>query len=127
MLTGGFFFFSPESLLKLSIAVSDMALRAKARAAGDKWMPEEQLWYMRYGKITGTGKYEGSAPDMGHWLNSLEKTVCSNKARELGINHSGFGSLANHKQEKWKTPLADFIEELYFKRFRKEHPGTVQK
>jgi hypothetical protein len=53
-LTGGFFFFSLESLLKLSIAVSDMALRAKVRAAGGKWMPEEQLWYVRYGKISGT-------------------------------------------------------------------------
>ena len=43
-------------------------------------------------------------------------------ARELGLNPRRFGSLANHKQEKWKTPLPDFIEELYFKRFRKERP-----
>jgi hypothetical protein len=48
-------------------------------------------------------------------------------ARELGMNPRGFGSLANHKQEKWKAPLADFIEELYFKRFRKDQPGTIRK
>jgi hypothetical protein len=53
MLTGGFFFFSLESFLKLSIAVSDMALRAKVRAAGDKWVLEENLWYVRYGAIAG--------------------------------------------------------------------------
>jgi hypothetical protein len=41
-------------------------------------------------------------------------------ARELGINPKKFGSLANHKQEKWKLPLPDFIEELYLKRFKKE-------
>lgn len=43
-------------------------------------------------------------------------------ARELGMNPRKFGSLANHKQEQWKMPLPDFIEELYFKRFRKERP-----
>ena len=48
-------------------------------------------------------------------------------ARELGMNPKKFGSLANHKQEKWKAPLADFIEELYFKRFRIEKPDTIVK
>jgi hypothetical protein len=43
-------------------------------------------------------------------------------ARELGMNPRKFGSLANHKQEKWKAPLPDFIEDLYYKRFRKEKP-----
>jgi len=48
-------------------------------------------------------------------------------ARELGMNPRKFGSLANHKQEKWKAPLAEFIEELYFKRFKKGQPGTIRK
>ncbi|MBI2354154.1 MAG: hypothetical protein HYV06_03835 [Deltaproteobacteria bacterium] len=43
-------------------------------------------------------------------------------AKELGMNPRKFGSIANHKQERWKLPLPDFIEELYFKRFRKERP-----
>jgi hypothetical protein len=49
-LTGGFFIFSPGSLLELSIAVSDMALRTKVRVAGDKWMPKEQFLFVKYGK-----------------------------------------------------------------------------
>ncbi len=48
-------------------------------------------------------------------------------ARELGMNPRKFGSLANHRQETWKAPLADFIEELYFKRFKKEKPDTIRK
>jgi fructose-1,6-bisphosphatase len=47
-------------------------------------------------------------------------------ARELGMNPRKFGSLTNHKQEKWKAPVADFIEELYFEKFRKEKPYTIR-
>lgn len=43
-------------------------------------------------------------------------------AKELGMNPKKFGGLANHKQEQWKLPLPNFIEELYYKRFRKEKP-----
>jgi hypothetical protein len=46
-------------------------------------------------------------------------------ARELGLNPTKFGSLANHKQEPWKVPLPQFIEELYFQRFGKHCPDTV--
>jgi hypothetical protein len=46
---------------------------------------------------------------------------------ELGMNPRKFGSLANHKQEKWKSPLPDFIEQLYLKRFRKERPDIIKK
>ncbi len=48
-------------------------------------------------------------------------------ARELGMNPKKFGSLANHKQEKWKVPLPEFIEELYYKRFKKEKPDNAKK
>lgn len=47
-------------------------------------------------------------------------------ARELGMNPKKFGGLANHKQERWKSPLTDFIEELYFKRFKKEKPDVIR-
>ena len=47
-------------------------------------------------------------------------------ARELGMNPKKFEQLANHKQEPWKLPLPDFIEELYFKRFKKERPEVVK-
>ncbi|MCD4811503.1 hypothetical protein K8R14_02755, partial [bacterium] len=46
--------------------------------------------------------------------------------RELGLNPKKFGKLANHKQEPWKLPLPDFIEELYFKRFKKDRPEVVK-
>ena len=47
-------------------------------------------------------------------------------ARELGMSPKKFGKLANHKQEPWKLPLPDFIEELYFKRFKKDRPEVVK-
>jgi hypothetical protein len=34
--------------------------------------------------------------------------------------------LGNHDQEPWKLPLRQYIEYLYFKRFDKERPDTVQ-
>lgn len=46
-------------------------------------------------------------------------------ARELGMNPKKFGSLANHKQEPWKAPLPIFIQECYFKQFKKEAPDRV--
>ncbi|GBE05711.1 hypothetical protein BMS3Abin10_01345 [bacterium BMS3Abin10] len=48
-------------------------------------------------------------------------------ARELGMNPKKFGSLANDKQEPWKAPLPDFIEDIYFKRFKKDKPDVVKK
>ncbi len=47
-------------------------------------------------------------------------------ARELGMNPKKFGSLAKSKQEPWKLPLPDFIEELYFKHFKKNQPDNVR-
>ena len=47
-------------------------------------------------------------------------------ARELGMNPKRFGKLANHQQEPWKLPLPDFIEDIYFKRFRKDRPEIVK-
>jgi hypothetical protein len=43
--------FAPNALVPLRIAASSMPLRAKVKAAGGKWMPEEQHWYVRYGAI----------------------------------------------------------------------------
>jgi hypothetical protein len=47
-------------------------------------------------------------------------------ARELGLNPRKFGKYANEKQEPWKKPLPEFIEELYFKRFKKKQPDVVK-
>ena len=47
-------------------------------------------------------------------------------AKALGLNPKKFGSYANHKQQLWKSPLPDYIEELYEKRFKKEVPAEIQ-
>lgn len=46
-------------------------------------------------------------------------------ARELGMNPKKFGKLDNHRQEKWKRPLPQFIEHLYVKHFGKSMPDRV--
>lgn len=64
------------------------------------------------------------------WIEAREKYHLSHAqvqmARELGLNPKKFGGLANHKQEPWKLPLPQFIEELYFKHFKKEQPEKVR-
>lgn len=47
-------------------------------------------------------------------------------ARELGLNPDKLGKIDNHKQETWKAPLPQFIESIYFKRFKREEPETVK-
>ena len=47
-------------------------------------------------------------------------------ARELGLNPKKFGGMANTKQEPWKLPLPEFIEELYYKHFKKTRPENVR-
>ena len=45
-------------------------------------------------------------------------------ARELGMNPAKLGKIDNHKQQPWKLPLPQFIEELYSKRFGKTFPRS---
>lgn len=46
-------------------------------------------------------------------------------AREMGLNPRKLGKIDDHRQEPWKMPLPDFIEDLYFKRFGRERPEVV--
>ena len=41
------------------------------------------------------------------------------------MNPNKLGGLANHRQERWKAPLPDFIEELYERRFGRRRPERV--
>ena len=63
------------------------------------------------------------------WIDARKKYHLSHAhiqmAQELGMNPKKFGSLANYKQEPWKLPLPEFIEECYYKRFKKEWPDRV--
>ncbi|MGH2746307.1 MAG: hypothetical protein ACRDKB_00060 [Actinomycetota bacterium] len=46
-------------------------------------------------------------------------------AREIGLNPKKLGKIDNRDQEPWRAPLPEFIEDLYFKRFRRERPEVV--
>ena len=64
------------------------------------------------------------------WIVAQKRHRLSDKqvqmARELGLNPDKLGKIDNHKQEPWKTSLPQFIENIYFKRFRREEPETVK-
>lgn len=47
-------------------------------------------------------------------------------ARELGLNPDKLGKIDNHRQEPWKAPLLQFIEDIYYKRFKREQSETVR-
>jgi len=70
------------------------------------------------------------APKLQAWVDARKRFHLSHAqvqmARELGMNPKKLGGMANHKQEPWKLPLPQYIEELYFKRFKKEKPDIVR-
>ena len=66
-------------------------------------------------------------PDkLGAWEKARKRHRLSHAhvqmARELGMTPNKLGSLDNHRQEPWKAPLPEFIEDLYFKRFGRARP-----
>jgi DNA-binding XRE family transcriptional regulator len=66
---------------------------------------------------------------MQEWIDARKRRRLSHSqvqmARELGLNPKKLGEIDNHKQEPWKLPLPQFIEELYFDRFGKTAPDNV--
>ncbi len=64
------------------------------------------------------------------WIEARKKYRLSHAqiqmARELGLNPKKFGSLGNTKQQQWKLPLPEFIEEIYFKHFKKRAPDNAK-
>lgn len=64
------------------------------------------------------------------WMVAQKRHRLSDKqvqmARELGLNLDKIGKIDNHRQEPWKAPLPQFIEHIYFKRFKREEPETVK-
>jgi hypothetical protein len=67
--------------------------------------------------------------DLQIWIDARKRYHLSHAqiqmARELGMNPKKFGGLANHHQERWKLPLPEFIEHLYFKSYGKSAPDQV--
>ncbi|MGD9003352.1 MAG: hypothetical protein PVH70_01040 [Desulfobacterales bacterium] len=64
------------------------------------------------------------------WIDARKKYHLSHAhiqmARELGLNPRKLGKIANHQQEPWKAPLPVFIEDIYFKRFKKRRPNNIK-
>ena len=64
------------------------------------------------------------------WIDARKRCRLSHAhiqmARELGLKPKKFGSPANTKQEPWKLPLPEYIEELYIKHFKKSRPDNVR-
>jgi hypothetical protein len=67
--------------------------------------------------------------DQQDWIEARRRHHLSHAhvqmARELGMNPRKLGKLDNHDQERWKAPLPQFIEHLYFERFGRERPEVV--
>ena len=66
---------------------------------------------------------------MQEWIDARKRRHLSHSqiqmARELGLDPAKLGKIDNHKQEPWKLPLPQFIEQLYFERFGKTTPDNV--
>lgn len=64
------------------------------------------------------------------WVDARRKFHLSHAevqmARELGMNQKKLSKLDNHRQERWKLPLPEFIAQLYAERFGKEMPDAVR-
>jgi len=64
------------------------------------------------------------------WIDARKKYHLSHAqiqmARELGLNPKKFGNLQLTKQQQWKLPLSEFIEDIYFKHFKKSTPDNVK-
>lgn len=69
-------------------------------------------------------------PKFQTWVDARKRFRLSHThvqmARELGMNPKKLGGIANHRQEPWKIPLPQYIEELYLKRLGKERPDNVR-
>jgi hypothetical protein len=76
------------------------------------------------------GKSPNSLPPQAQaWTEARQRYHLSHAqmqmARELGLNQRKLGEIANHRQEPWKAPLPQFIEDLYLKRFGREKSQAV--
>ena len=64
------------------------------------------------------------------WIEARKKYHLSHAqvqmARELGLNPKKLGGVANHRQERWKAPLPEYIEHLYLKQFRRAVPKDIR-
>ncbi len=71
----------------------------------------------------------GIPPEFKKWIDAKKRHRLTQAhivmAMELGMNPGKFGSLGANPHEKWKAPLPEFIEECYYKRFKRDRPEVV--
>ncbi len=64
------------------------------------------------------------------WLVAQKRHRLSDRqvqmARELGLNPDKLGKIDNHRQEVWKTPLPQFIEEYLLQAVQTGGTGNGQ-
>ena len=46
--------YAADTLVPLRIKATDLPMRSQAKAAGGRWNPAKQLWFVKYSKIAGT-------------------------------------------------------------------------
>jgi hypothetical protein len=70
------------------------------------------------------------AKNLEKWIVAQRKHHLTDKhvqmARELGLNPDKLGKIDNNKQEPWKAPLKEFIEDIYLKQFKKLEPDNIR-
>jgi hypothetical protein len=68
----------------------------------------------------------GKPTDLQAWIDARKRHRLSHAqvqmARELGMNPKKLGGTDNHRQEPWKAPLPQFIEQLYREQFGRDAP-----
>ena len=86
--------------------------------------PGWQKWECRLNKFMTKRKKKKSK---NHWALAKTKYRLNSRqiamAKELGMNPKKFGSSVPCKSEPWKEPLGCFIENCYYKRFKKKEPS----
>jgi hypothetical protein len=46
--------YSPSRPVPIRVEGYEVELRSQVKAAGGRWNPEKQLWFVKYGNIAGT-------------------------------------------------------------------------
>lgn len=84
----------------------------------------------RFVPLQKMNDYGSNKSNIGKWMAAQKRHRLSDRhvqmARELGLNPDKLGKIDNHRQEPWKAPLPQFIENIYFKRFKRDQPETVR-
>lgn len=72
---------------------------------------------------------KGQDPKLQAWVAARKKHGLSHAhvqmARELGLNPKKLGKLATLQHQPWKAPLAEYIQQLYEKSFKRRRPTKV--